>query len=58
MAIVCYKGHQQEDFPEARGNRTADLAAQEVALKPVGPLQILVALVEPSLLGHLEYTPV
>ena len=34
---------------EARGNEAADEAAQEAALKPVGPLQILVTLPNPDL---------
>lgn len=39
-------------FPRSLRKRVADLATQEVALEPVGPLQVLVALPK-----HLEHTP-
>lgn len=42
---------------EARGHRMDDFTAQEVALEPVEPLQVLVSLLEPSLLDHPEYRP-
>lgn len=52
--IHC-KGHLKGDSP--RGNSMADLVPQEVAPQPVGPPQVLVAPLEPSLLDYLECSP-
>lgn len=52
--IHC-KGQLKGDSP--RGNSMADLVPGEVALQPVGPLQVLVAPLEPSLLDYLECPP-
>lgn len=54
--MVHCKGHQKGDSSEARGNQAAGEAAQESALKPVGPLQILVALSDPDLPNSPAYT--
>ncbi|KAK1338860.1 hypothetical protein QTO34_019520 [Cnephaeus nilssonii] len=48
-AIVHCKGHQKGETIEARGNRATDQTAKEAALKPVGPLQVLVTLPDPDL---------
>lgn len=48
---------QEGDSLEARDNRAVDLIIQEEALGPVGPLQVLVALPQPSLLNCPEYNP-
>ncbi|KAK1346478.1 hypothetical protein QTO34_000334 [Cnephaeus nilssonii] len=49
VALVHYKGHQKGDSLEATGNQAADEAAWEAALKPVGPLHILITLPKPDL---------
>lgn len=43
--------------PEVRGDRVADLATREVVLKPMELPQVLMALLEPSVPGHPQYTP-
>lgn len=41
VAIIHCRGHQKDSSPEAVGNRAADQAAREIAIRPVGPLDIL-----------------
>lgn len=55
--MVHCKGYQKGDPPEVRGDRVADLATREVVLKPMELPQVLMALLEPSVPGHPQYTP-
>lgn len=55
VSTVHCKWHQKGESKEARGNRATNLTAQEVALEPVEPLQVLVALPEPSLQVRPKY---
>lgn len=50
VAIGHCKGRPKGGSSEARSSREADVATQEVAPESLGPLHVLVALLEPNLL--------
>ncbi|XP_070252863.1 uncharacterized protein [Myotis yumanensis] len=57
VAVIHCRGHQKGNSPEAQGNRFADQTAKEVPKRPVGPLEVLVALPARRLPEKPTYLP-
>ncbi|KAK1346710.1 hypothetical protein QTO34_000570 [Cnephaeus nilssonii] len=57
VAVIYYKGHQKDNSPVTKGNQFADKMAKETAKRPVGPLEVLAAILTQNLEPNPRYTP-
>ncbi|XP_014401619.1 PREDICTED: uncharacterized protein LOC102245440 [Myotis brandtii] len=57
VAVIHCRGHQKDDSPVAQGNQFADQTAKEVAKRPVGPLEVLLAIPPRELPQKPTYNP-